>query len=152
MKICKIAGCDRKMHGRGLCRMHHMRQWRYGDVNYRKSVAKGEFRACTVDGCNERYKKNGYCQRHWYYYDRYGDALHITRVKRGSVKTCTVDGCNEKHMGKGLCQNHYRRMYRTGELEQQHYVACEIDGCNTWRNLKWGLCEVHFAEKFENKP
>lgn len=31
MTTCQIPECDQKAHGRGMCRSHYMRQWRYGD-------------------------------------------------------------------------------------------------------------------------
>lgn len=53
MKICSTEGCDRPVHGKGMCNYHY--------IHYRKTVAP----ACSVEECEKPSRSRGMCISHY---------------------------------------------------------------------------------------
>jgi transcriptional regulator with XRE-family HTH domain len=66
---CTVEGCDNPVNAHGMCSKHHMRVWRYGDPNVKKTRARN-FCKCVDDGeeCGLPVKSQGMCSKH---YQRY---------------------------------------------------------------------------------
>lgn len=57
---CSIDGCERRVVGRGWCKLHWTRWRKHGDPNYVRPE-----RACSTDGCESPHYARGLCDRHY---------------------------------------------------------------------------------------
>lgn len=62
---CSVDGCERSAKSalggrRGMCRLHHRRQQKWGDPLFVR-----ERLSCTVDGCGSAHYGHGLCSMHW---------------------------------------------------------------------------------------
>jgi hypothetical protein len=69
--------------------------------------------------------------------------------KGGGKKSCSVSGCKRAYRAKGYCFFHYQK-WRRGELGHARYRTCNAEKC-TKKQLKAGLCQVHYNEKIGKK-
>lgn len=61
---CTLPDCERPHYGKGLCRMHYLRQYKNGTTDM---IRKRN--TCTIEGCNLPVKGHGLCGTHyirWY--------------------------------------------------------------------------------------
>ncbi len=71
--ICRVEGCARVDHAKGLCSTHYQRWWKTGatgDAAIRPKRAS----TCTVESCEKRHDALGYCTQHYYRLTTYGTA------------------------------------------------------------------------------
>jgi hypothetical protein len=112
-RICSVEGCGNRVEARGLCKKHHLRLLRHGDVNYISRIIKPkETRSCGVEGCEEPHKAHGFCNKHYRRYLEHGDPLFGEKPS-----ACSVEECDNPVKAKGLCATHYMRLLRRGTLE-----------------------------------
>jgi hypothetical protein len=93
---CRVAGCRRKAHARGLCQKHYDEE--------RKS--RGSRRAAAPG----KRRESG----------RLKSAAPAAVEDDGdgrSVKMCSVPGCAGPHHARGYCKMHYGQLRRSGRLE-----------------------------------
>ncbi len=120
---CRIIGCTRYPHARGLCTMHYNRVRLTGDSGpaapiKRRPGAKG----CTVVGCPREHSMAGYCSMHWKRVERHGDAGQAEPILNYSVyRKLTVNGYIEvwapEHplaMSTGYVLEHRKVVYDSG--------------------------------------
>lgn len=126
--MCAVAGCQGKVHGRGLCRKHHYRQRVHGDplAGAAERHPKGT-RPCSVEGCERPYACKGYCAIHYSQWRRTGSPLSLPVVLE-KQKPCTAEGCDRLRLSKGYCGQHYQRLLKHGDA-----TVCKIapDGAGT---------------------
>ena len=73
MKTCKLEGCEKPSHTKGICGMHKFRMLRHG--SYKKPKPKIRVvRYCKIKDCNKIYYGKGYCNTHWASFKKTGDA------------------------------------------------------------------------------
>ena len=63
--LCKLEGCDRPHHARGLCHKHYWLWSKWGDPEYKSRAGNHEHVGCKVPGCERPHKALGYCQAHY---------------------------------------------------------------------------------------
>lgn len=104
---CSIDGCDGRAGvpgaGRGWCRSHYKRWYRYGDPEAPLRRVHRYDTACTVDDCDTEVYGLGLCELHYARTRRRGTVELIERVDPG----CVIDGCDATHYGRDLCRRHY---------------------------------------------
>jgi len=112
---CKIVGCSRPVHARGLCQKHY-------DVSRKRSgkrASSGANANCSVSGCKQPHHARGLCQIH---YDelrkrvagRAGAGAGSAAAPSGRI--CRVPGCTQPHHAKGYCKRHYGQLIRDGAV------------------------------------
>ena len=93
---CKIAGCRRKAHARGLCQKHYDEK--------RKSKASRRSKVKATEGKPTSRKSS---RRTKPVLDEGDDG-----------KMCRVPGCANAHHAKGYCKMHYGQLRRRGNVEE----------------------------------
>ena len=85
MKVCKVEGCSRPVHTRGLCGAHYQRQRKgqplevpIGEMY--EGRARQVARGCRIEGCERPHKARGLCSRH---YQRWREGLDLEPPIRG---------------------------------------------------------------------
>lgn len=71
-RICSVDSCSNPARGRGWCRSHYMRWWRYGDPLHALPEPDP---LCSIPGCNGKVRGRGWCHAHWKRWRRHGDPL-----------------------------------------------------------------------------
>jgi hypothetical protein len=100
--ICRIPGCRRKPHARGLCQRHYDQQ--------RKSAGPGEARRGAPPGGPRPGKPAAEAA-----------GLKPTAAEAAAAlagKLCCVPGCTSAHHAKGYCKSHYGQLRRRGRIEE----------------------------------
>lgn len=73
---CSVAGCDRDVNARGLCKAHYYRWSRYGDPLGtplpRAPRPRKVKPPCTIDGCARPQYGRGWCENHYARHRRTG--------------------------------------------------------------------------------
>lgn len=112
-KPCKIVGCSRPVHARGLCQRHY-------DVSRKRSgkrASAGASPVCSVPGCDRPHHARGLCQIH---YDelrkRVTGRVGVGAASVPSGRVCRVPGCTQTHHAKGYCKRHYGQLCRDGAV------------------------------------
>ncbi|MHC4915712.1 MAG: hypothetical protein ACYTGB_09485 [Planctomycetota bacterium] len=98
---CKVAGCRRKAHARGLCQKHYDEKRKSRPSGRSKSVGRPPAagrRAAPAPPPEEN-----------------GDDL--------SSKMCRVPGCANAHHAKGYCKMHYGQLRRRGRIDESSVEA-----------------------------
>jgi hypothetical protein len=72
MRTCDLPDCDRKHYGRGLCRMHWMRQRTHGDASTTLYDRQGAPDHCVISDCERPHHSHGLCSRHDHRRRRHG--------------------------------------------------------------------------------
>lgn len=132
--MCKVEGCNNKIHSRGYCSKHYIRLYRSGKL---KKI--NENKMCSTDGCKKASKVKGYCLKHYELNRKYG-----TPKYKLSFSKCLIDGCNNE-TAKLLCQEH-RRTDKYYELYKDLITIenmCIVNGCNCIREYK-DYCYKHY--------
>jgi hypothetical protein len=92
---CRIAGCRRKPHARGLCQRHYDQERKIpgptGAVETTGRKAKGAKPAV---------------------------AAPPPESSGGDDKYCSVAGCTNPHHARGYCKSHYGQLRRRGRIEE----------------------------------
>ena len=70
MKTCKIEGCEKPTHARGLCNAHYKRWRKHGDPAYQRPNPD-----CSIEDCGKRHYARGWCRMHHERWRRHGDPL-----------------------------------------------------------------------------
>lgn len=89
---CKIAGCRRKAHARGLCQKHYDEKRK--SRTSRRSKAKDDTRKSSRR------------------------AKPVREEADDGSKMCRVPGCASPHHAKGYCKMHYGQLRRRGSIEE----------------------------------
>lgn len=73
---CRVPDCNRAHYGRGLCRVHHARDYRTGSTDFRGAGERYQAgQGCQIPGCRKPHKARGFCSRHEQLQRLYGDPL-----------------------------------------------------------------------------
>jgi len=97
---CRIAGCRRKPHARGLCQRHYDQQ-RMSAASPGGSKAK---RPGRPGGAKPGARKEA-------------PAAAVPPLDLAD-KLCSVAGCTSPHHAKGYCKSHYGQLRRRGRIEE----------------------------------
>lgn len=129
-KTCKLLGCEKASHARGLCHTHYMAH-RRGLLNEDGTEARPRQRAlpygpdavCIVKGCKGRPKGRGLCNKHLLLH-RAGQ-LDIDTPSVGFRKStvrhasrCIVKGCSRRPSNRSMCTTHAQQRI-VGILDEQ---------------------------------
>jgi hypothetical protein len=117
MMICRIPGCDLKVHGRGFCDKH------YNKI-VRKILKLGT--VCSIDGCSNTQRNRTLCNSHYLRFIRTGttEGKYIERGQHKHYKTPTYNSWDNM---KQRCSNPKRKEYA-------NYGGRGIAVCEKWRN------------------
>ena len=113
-KKCKIKGCHKSSHSKGVCGMHSLRFKRHG--SYEKPKKKIKKKLCCLSGCDKPHYGLGYCNTHWAAYKRTGDPNSAFSGRHGMTNTpawrswqaminrCTNEKskCYSRYGGRGI--------------------------------------------------
>lgn len=108
-RICSVEGCDKPIHGRGLCSKHYQRLMRHGDA---AKTHRYDGALCTIEGCCRVARAYGLCSTHDMRKRRHGDPHANPAIRRYG---CLVEGCARTHAARGYCKLHYDRILQTGD-------------------------------------
>jgi hypothetical protein len=109
---CKVAGCRRKAHARGLCQKHY-------DQSRKSRSAKRAKRSKRTASAGRPASAPA---------EGNGDDV--------SSKMCRVPGCANPHHAKGYCKMHYGQLRRRGRIEESEAdVASERSGLSLEQRL-----------------
>jgi hypothetical protein len=112
MRLCEIAGCDRKHYARGMCEMHY-RRWKRGQTTNR--IAPVGLKCCSVKGCEKPSEARGLCHGH---YQRLIRGSSLTDNMPLERPTCAVEGCTRAATPRTvLCPTHLRRCNKSGSVQ-----------------------------------
>lgn len=149
-RTCSIDGCTETAHGRGWCRPHYMRWWRWGDP---LGAPAPRPTTCTVDGCERSPHGNGLCEPHYQRQRRNGqpgatDVLTVlqwpdslTRRLRpviGGLWCIEYTGKVDRN-GYGQIHTRYRHM-GAHRAAYEHYVGPIPDGLHIDHLCRNKLC------------
>lgn len=146
-RICSVEGCERVLHARGLCSVHHGAAIRKGEIEPRQITER-----CSIEQCDRKHYGLGYCTPHYRRFKKYGDPL-ATPVKESGKepRLCEVPECGKIHYCKGYCHGHYLRFKKHGDpgfkpvkKVKMHRSPCLVDGCGR-PNLAHGYCRAHYG-------
>lgn len=93
--FCTIENCTERCAGRGMCRIHYKRWYRYGDPLILKKSYR-QYAECSVDKCVDKPLAKGLCERHYALYKRHG----VPERKRVFVGAYIKDGYRYVMIGK----------------------------------------------------
>jgi hypothetical protein len=82
MEKCKVEGCNRDTHCKGMCKKHYEKMRRHNKIKKLMSLPKQK---CKVDNCNEIALYNGYCKRHHSQLRSYGKILERTKFDKNEI-------------------------------------------------------------------
>jgi hypothetical protein len=103
--ICRITGCRRKPHARGLCQRHYDQQ--------RKTAARAALPREARRGASSAGPRAGKPAA-----EAAGAALAVSDASAALAgKLCCVPGCTNPHHAKGYCKSHYGQLRRRGRIE-----------------------------------
>ncbi len=126
MRLCEIEGCGRKHDARGLCKMHNMRRWRYGDPLAEISRPQNRgVETCTFPGCSNPHDSFGLCRTHRVRQIKHGDPAYTVPSKQ--KPTCADCGCKRRPKSRDakapghLCRSCAR--IRNRAARPTHYLA-----------------------------
>jgi hypothetical protein len=126
--ICSIAGCGKRVMGRGWCATHYQRWKFHGDPVYERPKQPS---VCTVDGCGQPSFTRGYCGGHYRRDLRYGDPL----AGIASPKFRGPEG-----------RKQYRQMHYQKHKEQ-YLARAKLQPIEHTRKAKRKYAGAHPAEK-----
>ena len=143
-RVCKVEGCQVKVHGLGYCTMHYLRQHRYGDVSFTKITRYHHSKErCAFPGCGRRIRRMHYCTLHYQRWQKHGDPAFCQGRKpgltrsyvRGQVgfieltqgKWAKVDAKNFDHLNRWLWSYHrgYAVRKEKGRTVRMHQVIAQ---------------------------
>lgn len=126
-RTCSVDGCEKKLHGGGMCSMHYKRWKRYGDpLMVLHPKAPGA--TCSVSGCGKAHKGRGLCAAHLRRFRLYGSPLG-GGVGPWPGGKCGIATCDREHAAFGLCQMHLQRLRTTGDplsARPSRRVSCMV--------------------------
>lgn len=107
---CKVAGCRRKPHARGLCQRHY-------DAERKAAAAaapvekRGKAPEPAPRPAKEKDKQKP---------AKAANTPPAPAEKPGAVddKACCVSGCTNPHHARGYCKSHYGQLRRRGRIEE----------------------------------
>jgi hypothetical protein len=106
---CRVPGCRRKPHARGLCQKHYDEQ--------RKKRTSERSRARTSQRSSAARKSRKSSGRL--------PAAAAGADEDIASKMCSVPGCASPHHAKGYCKMHYGQLRRRGRIEELPGAAAE---------------------------
>lgn len=121
-KICSTDGCNKPIHGRGLCNTHYA-GWLRSENKNRESAITPE--TCAIDGCEKPAKTRNWCVAHYTRYQRHGHPLASAKPK--TPRFCSVDSCERKHYAKDLCHMHWQRSWKHGNPDTVMQIRGDDD-------------------------
>lgn len=151
MKLCSVAGCERKVKVRGMCQSHYQKAVRAGEIVVQKRLNQKSL-TCYIKDCNNVAISKLLCNAH---YQRVIYSEEVNAPLRHSTEgLCLFEGCDRKKSSKGLCLSHYSQKSRgkplTPILHKSGYTTrgiCRIEGCET-KVKATGLCASHYHRKY----
>ena len=123
-RLCVIDGCQRPVHGRGMCGTHYQYWWR----EHRKHLQPIR-RRCSVHGCENPHRSLGFCQLHYHRVRRNGDPGEVA-LRHRPPKTLdellsdtkkTETGCLEWQRSRQ--SSGYGNSFHDGETVKAHRLA-----------------------------
>lgn len=134
--ICTVDGCERVIHGKGLCSLHYARFKKYGDPLYNK-IKRIHSDACSVKGCNKKFYAKDYCKAHYEKNNLYGNPLHVEKEQHGMSHTSEYQ----------TWASMFQRCYNPNSDKYHRYGGRGITICDRWRK---GF--IYFFEDMGLKP
>ncbi len=139
---CKVAGCRRKAHARGLCQKH------YDEKRKTKASPKSRVKAAAPKPTSRKSARR---------------TKPAAEEGDDNGKLCRAAGCASAHHAKGYCKMHYGQLRRRGNVEEvpEDEVA-EASGLSLDQRLveikkrhellKREIASIHKALESETKP
>ena len=130
---CKVEGCDKKLHGRGLCSHHYQRMYR-GMSLEAPLLRPAKRYGCKVEGCEGKHVAKGYCRSHYERFNRKSNARGRKTKTPISRTTKTPINSNKDDVYKKLCSGvlvgnidprGYERFSSNGEIIWAHRFVME---------------------------
>lgn len=138
---CSVPGCNRQVHAKGLCAMHHKRLWRYGDPTYspeRHSKWKGV--ECLINGCHNQVRHSGLCNRHLMLKKRDNLEKPVRHVSKEKLSEHPLHATWKNMLNR--CRNPRVKCYK-------NYGGRGIKVCERWQGADGFR---HFLEDMGEKP
>ena len=109
MTQCKVSGCNRPVHSRGMCAAHYGRNRRSGSPAGQRVMRDSKPETCSVEGCKKPYSSNGFCGTH---YERIRTKGTLKAQARGPYGQGSINGgyillqhiVNGKRVRTGRCR------------------------------------------------
>lgn len=133
MNICKVDTCTEESYGKGLCKQHYMRLWKYGDPLY---VPPQKISICKIDGCNRRMRGLGFCSLHYRRYKTYGDPYYTQNSRHGKSSTPIYQ------IWRGM----KKRCFDKNNKDYKRYGGRGIVVCQRW------LTFINFYDDMGERP
>ena len=140
-KICSADGCNRVVHAKDLCAMHHKRWWRYGDATfYPQRSSKWRGIKCSIDGCDLPVRHSGMCNNHLMLKKRGNLERPIRHISKEKLSKHPLHGTWKNMLNR--CRNKNIKCYK-------NYGGRGIKVCDRWTGA-YGF--EHFLKDMGDKP
>jgi len=100
-EICSIEGCNRVVHGKGLCFKH-----------YQNELYASKTNKCNVDWCERVEHLKGLCRHHY-----------VKEREAAITDKCVVNGCDKIVLHGKLCSEHYHKSQYAKNPERRREIS-----------------------------